>query len=186
MAGSIGAGKSTVARAVAECLSAPLHSIDDDKRAVGAATPQFASWVAEGTPFPDDFRVAVFARTLDKLAEIRRSSPHVVVEETFHRKALRDQFFDSAGELLGGFALVEVVADEATIIERLRNRATTEAGHLAGIDMHRAFLAVSDPQDRAGYVFDNGADFASELERCCAFLRAAIRDADGSGRRSAS
>jgi len=172
-----------VARAIAECMSAPLHSIDDDKRAVGAATPRFATWVAEGTPFPDDFRLAVFARTLEELAKLRHRAPHVVVEETFHRKALRDGFFDAAGELLGGFALVEVVADEATIVDRLRKRATTEASHLAGIDMYRAFQRISDPQDRVGYVFDNGADFTMELVRCCTFLQAAIRDADGSAGR---
>ena len=175
VAGSIGAGKSTVARAVAECLEVPLHSIDDDKRAVGARTPEFDGWVASGTPFPDRFRTAVFERTLVELAKLGRSSMHVIVEETFHRKAIRDPFFDRAASLLSGFVLVEVIASESTIIERLAERATKDSNHLAGIDMYHAFAAISDPQDRVDHLFRNDGDFDGELDACCRFLSGRLR-----------
>jgi predicted kinase len=174
VAGGIGAGKSTVARALADRLGLPLHSIDDDKRALGATTPEFDHWVRAGIPFPDDFRVAVYQRTLGALEELARTHPHVIVEETFHRKAIRDPFFDRAGQLLGGFVLIEVVANHATIVDRLARRAGTEADHLAGVAMHRAFLDVSDTHDRTGFAFANDADFDAEVDRCVAHLAALV------------
>jgi predicted kinase len=170
IAGGIGVGKSTVARALADRLGLPLHSIDDDKRDVGAITPGFDDWVHAGVPFPDEFRIAAYERTLAALERLAERHPHVIAEETFHRKAIRDPFFDRAGALMSGFVLVEVVASDATIRDRLARRATAEVDHLAGMDMYRAFLAVSDGHDRTEFVFDNDADFDAELDRCLAFL----------------
>lgn len=171
VAGSIGAGKSTVAAALADALEIPLVSVDDDKRAEGARTPGFDAWVASGRPFPDEFRSKAFDRTLGRLAALVTESAHAVVEETFHRKAIRDPFFDSGGTLMGGFILVEVVAAEAVVLERLQARATAEADHLAGVSMYEAFRSVSDPQDRTDFVFHNDGDFGTEFERCEGFLR---------------
>jgi len=170
VAGSIGAGKSTVAAALADALEIPLVSVDDDKRAEGARTPGFDAWVASGRPFPDEFRSRAFDRTLGRLAALVAESPHAVVEETFHRRAIRDPFYDSGGSLMGGFVLVEVVAAEAVVLERLQARATAEADHLAGVKMYEAFRSVSDQQDRTDFVFRNDGDFAAELERCAGFL----------------
>ena len=69
IAGPIGAGKSTVARAVSRRLGIPFHAIDDDKRAVGESHPEFSRWVAESIPFPDEFRSTVFDRALHRLTE---------------------------------------------------------------------------------------------------------------------
>ncbi len=179
VAGSIGAGKSTVAQAIAAGLDIPLLSIDDDKRALGATTPGFDRWVAEGIPFPDDFRAKAFDRTLARLRRLAGGSAHAVVEETFHRKALRDRLFDEGAALMGGLFVVEVRADAATIEHRLRGRAGTEADHLAGMDMYRSFLAASDPQDRVDHVFHNDTGFDEELERCLNQLRVRL-DAGGS------
>lgn len=180
VAGSIGAGKSTVADSLATQLGIPMHSIDDDKRAVGTTTPEFEHWVEAGIPFPDDFRRAAFERALDGLRALAATERHVMVEETFHRKAIRDPFFDRGGALLGGFALVEVVASEATIAARLAGRAQTEADHLAGAAMYEAFVAVSDPQDRVDYRFDNDtADYRSQVAACCAFLRRRMKEHAG-------
>jgi len=180
VAGSIGAGKSTVARAIAETFDIPLHSIDDDKLAIGATTASFAEWVASGTPFPDSFRAEVFRRTLQCLESMRAVSPHVIVEETFHRKSIRDPFFDRGGSLLGGFSLIEVVVDESKVMERLARRAEIETGHMAGVDMYRSFQAVSDPQDRVDHVFRNDGDFERELDACCRYILDKIAPAHGS------
>ena len=171
VAGSIGAGKSTVARAIANELRLPLVSIDDDKRAEGATTTEFEGWVSSGTPFPDWFRARAFDRTVRRLASMVGEHPHAIVEETFHRKAIRDTFFDEAAQLMDGLLLVEVVAAEATVLARLERRATREADHLAGAAMYQAFLGISDAQDRTDYLFPNDGDFDAEVERCCRFLR---------------
>jgi len=181
VAGTIGAGKSTVAKALARRLEIPLLSVDDDKRAEGTSIPDFPRWVANGHPFPDDFRSKAFDRTLGRLAAIVATTPHAVVEETFHRKTIRDRFFEQGEQLLNGIVLVEVVADEAVVRERLRARATTESDHLAGVTMYEAFRAVSDPQDRTDFVFRNDTDFAAELDRCCEYVRKRIDSQRASG-----
>ncbi len=74
IAGTIGAGKSTVARAVSARLAIPYHSIDNDKRDIGETHPDFATWVAQSIPFPDDFRTTVFNRALARLTAELTSS----------------------------------------------------------------------------------------------------------------
>ena len=172
VAGTIGAGKSTVANAIAQNLKVPLLAVDDDKRAEGAVTPEFDEWVRAGAPFPDWFRSKAFQRTLDRLRAVTATSHDAVVEETFHRKSIRDPFFDQGGALMDGLTLVEVVAAESVIVDRLANRAEQERDHLAGLAMYRAFQEVSDPQDRVDFRFRNEGDVAAELQRCCDFIRA--------------
>lgn len=52
IAGSIGAGKTTVAKAVDGRLGIPSHAIDDDKQRVGARTPEFGAWICIGNAVP--------------------------------------------------------------------------------------------------------------------------------------
>jgi hypothetical protein len=63
--------------------------------------PSLARGFASATPFPDDFRRKVFALTLERLADLAADHDHVIVEETFHRRAIREPFFAAAAELLG-------------------------------------------------------------------------------------
>ena len=60
IAGTVGVGKSTIAKWVAAELGVPFHSIDDDKLEVGHHEPEFQNWIATATPFPDEFRHRVF------------------------------------------------------------------------------------------------------------------------------
>lgn len=170
IAGSIGAGKSTVALAVATRLGIPFHSIDDDKLAVANEYPEFTSWVEQGTPFPDDFRRRAFAVALDELAELARVHPHVIVEETFHRRAVRESFFDAAARLLGGMQLIEITVHPTVALDHLARRARSGPGHMAGRAMFEAFQSVSDPFDAVDLRVANNGALEEIVDRICAHL----------------
>lgn len=172
IAGAIGSGKSTVAAAVSERLDIPVYSIDDDKRVIGATDPDFARWVAEGIPFPDDFRRRVYDRALAELADLATDNPWVIVEETFHRADIRQPFFRTAEELFGRVFLVEISVAPDVAIAHLRKRADDETDHLAGRAMFEAFAAVADPLDGADLVVENNGELDVAVAEVCRHLEA--------------
>ena len=170
IAGAIGAGKSTVARSVSECMGLPVHSIDDDKRAVGAAHPDFQRWVAEATPFPDDFRRAVFDRTLAQLGALAGEHDHIIIEETFHKAAIREPFFAAAAEVMGGLILIEIAVSYDVAMRHLSKRASEEGDHLAGAAMFSAFQAIADPLTNSDLVVANNGELDVTVAEVCTFL----------------
>lgn len=171
IAGAIGSGKSTIAAAVSERLDIPVHSIDEDKRVVGATHPEFERWVAEGIPFPDDFRRRVYDRTLTELADLATRHTRVIVEETFHRAQLRDPFFEACRRLFGRVCLVEIVVTPDVAIAHLQRRAVDQADHLAGRAMFEAFARLADPLDGADLVVANNGELESAVEEVCRHVR---------------
>ncbi len=180
IAGSIGAGKSTIARAVSSQLGIPLHSIDDDKLAEGANHPAFQNWVKAGMPFPDSFRQRVFSRTLARLSELAALHPHVIVEETFHRRKLREPFFQAADEILGGLILVEITVDRDAALEHLEARTSSPEDHMAGRNMFEAFESVSDPIQGADLTVSNSGDLDTAVATVVGFLAGRLRLGDPS------
>lgn len=170
IAGSIGAGKSTVAAAVGERLSIPVHSIDADKQAEGRTHEDFEHWVASGIPFPDDFREAVFGRTLARLSDLSKTNEHVIVEETFHRKAIRERFFAGAGALLNGLTLIEVSVERSVALQHLASRAKSDSGHMAGRAMFDAFQSVAEPIENPDFTVANNGDLRDTVDEICRFL----------------
>ncbi len=170
IAGTIGAGKSTVARAVSARLAVPYHSIDDDKRHIGKADPDFATWVAESIPFPDEFRTAVFSRALDRLEELAADHDHVIVEETFHRSHIRQPFLEAAAALFGGMVLVEIAVARDVALAHLAKRASSQRNHLAGPAMYDAFEAIADPLTDVDLTVHNNGDLRDTVDQVCRFL----------------
>ena len=175
VAGAIGSGKSTIAEAVSRRLDIPVHSLDDDKRIVGASHPDFETWVADGVPFPDDFRRRVFERALDQLAELATVHSWVIVEETFHRADTRDSFFRAAEALFGRVCLIEIVVSPEVAVAHLEQRAREEADHMAGRAMFEAFARIADPLENADIVIENNGDLASAVEEACRYLTPLVR-----------
>ena len=169
IAGAIGSGKSTIAEAVSRRLAVPVHSLDDDKRRVGASHPDFETWVADGTPFPDEFRRRVYDRALEQLARLATTHPQVIVEETFHRADIRDPFFRSAEELFGSICVIEIVVSPEVAIAHLEQRARREEHHMAGKTMFEAFARIADPID-ADLVVENNGDLDSAVDAVCRHL----------------
>jgi len=172
IAGAIGSGKSTIAEAVSRRLDIPVHSIDDDKRAIGATHPDFSRWVADGIPFPDEFRHRVYQRTLAELAAMARDHPQVIVEETFHRAKLRAPFFRAAEELFGRICLVEVAVSPDVAIAHLEKRARDDANHMAGRAMFAAFAELADPLEGVDLVVENNGEIELAVSEVCKHLEA--------------
>lgn len=170
IAGAIGSGKSTIAAAVSRRLDIPVHSIDDNKQAIGASYPGFDRWVAGGIPFPDDFRRLVYDRTLAELAELADEHPHMIVEETFHRREIREPFFRAGAELFGNICVVEIAVSPDVAAAHLQKRASDEADHMAGKAMFDAFAQLADPLDSADLVVRNDGALGPAVDKVCAHL----------------
>ncbi len=170
IAGLVGAGKSTVAKKVSERLSIPFHSIDDDKAETGKRYPQFQHWIENSIPFPDEFRIEVFESTLKRLRELTKKHRHAIVEETFHKKAIREPFFEEARKIFGGIILTFVETDEKFVKERLERR-TEEEGHMVGYGMYLSFKSKFEPFEKIDYTFSNNEYFEKNLAEYLQFLR---------------
>ena len=173
IAGAIGSGKSTVAQAVAQRLAVPVYSIDDDKRDVGKDHKEFPQWIAQGIPFPDDFRRKVYETALKGLAELAQSHQRVIVEETFHMAKLREPFFEAAKQHFAEICVIEIVVAPEVAIAHLEKRSRDEANHMAGRAMFEAFAALADPIDNADLVVDNNGDITSAVDQICLHLEKA-------------
>jgi len=169
VAGLVGAGKSTVAKKVSARFSIPLHSIDDDKEETGKRYPQFQHWIENSIPFPDEFRIEVFESTLKRLRELSKKHRHAIVEETFHKKAIREPFFEEARKIFGGIILTFVETDEKFVKERLEKR--TEEGHIFGYGMYLSFKSKLEPFEKTDYAFSNNEYFEKNLAEYLQFLR---------------
>ena len=111
IAGMIGAGKSTIAREMAVRLSIPFFSIDEVKIRVGQTYPGYRSYLENSIPFPDEMRQQVYAQTLEGLQALAQTHRHAIVEETFHKKHLREPFF-AAADIFNGILLTQVVHND--------------------------------------------------------------------------
>lgn len=137
--GVIGAGKSTVARALAAHFSFPYYDVDEIKKDVFRQDPDYERNIAEGIPFNDELRREVFRRVFADLEDLVAEHPHIVVDETLHKRDIRHFLYDEARRIAGGFIVIWVQAREDIILERLGARK--RAGHLLDdpLPLHKAF-----------------------------------------------
>jgi len=170
LAGLIGVGKTTIAKEVSKRLDIPLYSIDDDKKKVYKEHPNYDYFLANNIPFPDDIRKKAFGAALDGLRILSRKNRHCIVEETFHKKNIREPFFAEVETLFGSMILTLVTADEATVRLRLKDRS----GHMVGYGMYLSFREQFEPFEHVDYTFDTTKDFEKTMEDYLLFLRAKI------------
>ena len=137
--GLIGAGKSTIARGLSERLGLPYYDVDEVKKVVYRQDPDFEKNIREGIPFSDERRIQVFEAVCKDLEKMIESAPHIVVDETLHRRETRHVLYDHARRISDGFIVIWVHADEQTILERLGSQNRT--GHLLDdpLPLHHAF-----------------------------------------------
>lgn len=167
IAGLIGTGKSTIAKAVAAQLGIPLCSIDEEKERIYRKHPEYQRYIDEGIPFPDELRKQAFDATLEKLRGLTKTHRHAIVEETFHLRSLREEFFADAKKLFGRCIRTLVVADEGKIRERLARRK----GQMASIRMYESFKRIFEPFAHVEYRFENTGALEPHLKTYIAFLK---------------
>ena len=126
--GLIGAGKSTIARGLASHFDFPYYDVDEVKKVVYRKDPDYEKNLREGIPFSDESRIEVFKAVCDDLKSLVQDKPHVVVDETLHKRETRHVLYDEAQRIAGGFIVIWVHADEDLILKRLGGQK--REGHL--------------------------------------------------------
>jgi len=146
--GLIGAGKSTIARGLAEHFSIPYYDVDEIKKIVYRKDPDFERNIAEGIPFSDASRREVFHRVFADLERLIGQHPHIVVDETLHKREIRHFLYDEARRISGDFIVIWVQAKEEIILERLGNKK--RRGHLLNdpLPLHNAFAREFEEYNR--------------------------------------
>ena len=139
--GLIGAGKSTIARGLASHFDFPYYDVDEIKKVVYRQDPNFEKNLREGIPFSDETRIRVFEMVCKDLETLVEKEPHIVVDETLHKRETRHILYDEARRMAGGFIVVWVHADEDRILERLGGQK--REGHILDdpLPMHHMLRA---------------------------------------------
>ena len=146
--GLIGAGKSTIAKGLANHFGFPYYDVDEIKKVVYRKDPDFERNIREGITFSDELRIEVFNAVCRDLESLVEREPHVVVDETLHKRETRHVLYDEARRMAGGFIVVWVHADEERIIERLGSKK--REGHILDdpLPMHHVLRAEFEDYKR--------------------------------------
>jgi gluconate kinase len=126
--GLIGAGKSTIAKGLASHFGFPYFDVDEIKKVVYRNDPDYEKNLRDGIPFSDETRTEVFRLVCNDLETLVNEFPHIVVDETLHKRETRQFLYDEARRIAGGFIVVWVHADEDLILARLGGKK--REGHL--------------------------------------------------------
>ena len=146
--GIIGAGKSTVARGLARHFGFPYYDVDEVKKEVFRRDPNYEKNIAEGIPFGDELRREVFRRVFEDLENLVLASPHVVVDETLHKREIRQSLYAEADRIAGGFIVIWVQAREEIILKRLGAKRRNNHFLEDPLPLHNAFKRDFEEYDR--------------------------------------
>ena len=137
--GLIGAGKSTIARGMADHFSFPYYDVDEVKKVVYHQDPDFEKNIAEGIPFSDELRIEVFRRVFADLKKLVKKHPHIVVDEALHKREIRQMLYAEARRIAGDFIVIWVQANKEIIRQRLSGKK--RSGHILDdpMPLHNAF-----------------------------------------------
>ena len=143
--GLIGAGKSSVAKGLAEHLDLPYYDVDARKHSIYAQDPDFENNLEHGIPFSAETRKKLYDKVISDFAELAGRHEHMVVDETLHKQELRQHLFDGARRYFHAYIIVWVKAKEEVIVQRLTSQV--REGHLLKdpLAMHNAFLKEFEP-----------------------------------------
>lgn len=138
--GLVGAGKSTIAKALAEHYGLHYYDVDELKREIYPQDPDFEENMRLGRPFRDETRQKLYKRVIEDLVALSAKQERIVVDETLHRRDIRAMLFDAAEKQFGSFIVIWVYASEPVIMDRLTNQV--REGHMLKdpVAMHQSFL----------------------------------------------
>jgi len=135
--GFSGSGKSTLSQALLEAIGAVRIRSDVERKRMHGRQTLERTWAGIDQ---DLYTAGVTERTYARLVELARevvgSGFVALVDAAFLKRWQRDRFRDLAHELAAPFAILDLVAKDATLRERIARRTAT------GIDPSDADLAV--------------------------------------------
>ena len=162
--GVIGAGKSSVAKGLAEHLSVHYYDVDVHKKPIYERDPNFQHNMDNGVPFCEETRMKVFHKVAEDFAELSKTHQHMVVDETLHKKRPREFLFDQARQHFGGYLVIWVKASEEVILERLASQK--REGHILKnpVTMHKAFLQEFESFEESFIICINDGELSHTIE----------------------
>lgn len=167
IAGLIGTGKTTIAKEVSKRLNIPLYSIDNDKNRIYKKHPKYDYFIENNIPFPDETRIETFNASLKGLRKLAKKHKNAIVDETFHKKSIREPFFEEAEKIFGGIILTLITVSDKFVKERLEKRKD----HMVGYGMALSFKKQWEPFDHVDYRFVNEGDFEKNMQEYIKFLK---------------
>ena len=126
--GLIGAGKSSVARCIADRLDYLYFDLDEIKKEVYGRDPENARKLAAGVPPDLETRAELYREAVARLQPLLQEHPNVVFDDTLHFRRFRQYLYAEMADLGQDFITVWVRADEEVILARLA--ATPRENHI--------------------------------------------------------
>ncbi|MEE9417227.1 MAG: ATP-binding protein [Acidimicrobiales bacterium] len=117
--GLIGAGKSSVARQLADRLGYYYFDLDEIKRDIYGRDPDNKRKLVEGIPIDLTTRGEVYRTAIAELETLISAHPNVVFDDTLHFRQFRRMLYVAVTDMGQDFIMVWVRASESTILTRL-------------------------------------------------------------------
>lgn len=170
--GLVGAGKSTVAKAIAEKYDLHYYDVDEAKKTVFRKDPDYEKNMREGIPFCDATRKKLYDTVVDDLKALSERFECIVVDETLHKREMRHRLFNAAEQFFGSFFVVWVKADEEIIEKRLTSKV--REGHILKdpMSMHNAMVSEFEGFEQPLIVCRNNIDIEDTMNKLDRFLSA--------------
>ena len=164
VSGLIGAGKSTVARTLAADYGLFYYDVDEVKKIVFRADPNYTHNMQHGIPFCDATRTELYDTVVKELQKLAKEHQCIVVDETLHKRDMRHRLFEAAEKYFGGYFVIWVKADESVIKQRLM--AAKRSGHILKdpMSMHNTMLAEFEGFEQPVVVCRNNHHIAQTMQ----------------------
>ena len=175
VSGDVGAGKSTIAKWLADEFDCHYYEVDAVKGEVYRQDPSFERNFREGIEFSMETRARVYERVIEDLDALRNDHEYVVVDEVLYTRKLRHTLYEAAEKLFGSFIIVWVRADEDVLLDRLRSKK--RVGHLLDdpVPMHNANKEEFQEFNRSVIVCSNNGTPQEAISHLKALITGATR-----------
>jgi len=171
MGGLPGAGKSSIAKFLAEKLSIHYYDVDEVKKVIYPQDPDFDDNMKHGIPFKAQTRLKVFEKVVEDFKSLSERNVNLMVDESLHLKKLRQILFDGAKAHFGGYVIIWIKTDEKVVEERLANKERT--GHILKdpMKMYRSFAKEFEPFDESHIVCENNGSIGETTEKLYCLIK---------------
>jgi predicted kinase len=117
--GLIGAGKSSVARRLADRLGYLYFDLDETKKEVYGRDPDNMRKLAQGIAPDLETRAELYREAFARITGLLETHPNIVFDDTLHFRRFRLFLYDEMERIGQDFIMVWVRADEDVIVNRL-------------------------------------------------------------------
>ncbi len=162
--GLIGTGKTSLAKGVANKLGYFYYDVDAVKKEIYPTDPNYEYNLKNNIPFSDETRIRTFEKVVKDFSDLSKKHKDIIVDETLHKKALRQILFDGAKKYFGKYIIVWVKVDEEIIKKRLTTNE--RKGHILKdpFGMYLSFKKQFEDFDNVDIVFENNSSIEKSVE----------------------